>query len=45
MLIIRNIHEQKSFDNIKNIIVSADSPDLSDYVTELASSMGTPFMP
>ena len=45
MFIIRNIHKQKYFANIKNIIVTADSPDLSDYGTELASSTGTPFMP
>ena len=45
MFITRNIHEQKSFADRKNVIITADSPGLSDYVTELASSMGTPFMP
>ena len=39
MFIIRNIPEQKYFTDIKQVTVTADSPDLSDYVTELAYSM------
>ena len=41
--IIRNIPEQKYFADIKP--VTADSPDLSDSVTELAYSMLTSFTP
>ena len=43
MFIIRNIPEQKYFADIKP--VTADSPDLSDSVTELAYSMLTSFTP
>ena len=42
MFIIRNIPEQKYFADIKHVTmvtVTADSPDLSDSVTELAYSM------
>ena len=39
MFIIRNIPEQKYFVDIKHVTVTADSPDLSDSVTELAYSM------
>ena len=45
MFIIRNIPEQKYFVDIKHVTVTADSPDLSDSVTELAYSMLTSFMP
>ena len=38
-MIIRNIPEQKYFADIKHVTVTADSPDLSDSVTELADSM------
>ena len=38
MFIIRNIPEQKYFADIKHV-VTADSPDLSDSVTEIAYSM------
>ena len=44
MFIIRNIPEQKYFD-IKHVTVTADSPDLSDSVTELAYSMLKLFTP
>ena len=44
MSIIRNIPEQKYFD-IKHVTVTADSPDLSDSVTELAYSMLKLFTP
>ena len=37
MFIFRNIPEQKYFVGIKHVTV--DSPDLSDFVTELAYSM------
>ena len=40
MFIIRNIPEQKYFADIKPVTVAADSPDLSDYVTELAYLKG-----
>ena len=33
MFIIQNICEQKYFVNIKHVTVTADSPDLSDFVT------------
>ena len=36
MFIIRNISEQRYFADIKYI--TADSPDLRDFVTELASA-------
>ena len=39
MLNIRNILEQKYFADIKHVTVTADSPDLSDSVTELGYSM------
>ena len=39
MLIIRNIPEQKSFVDIKHVTVIADTPDLSNSVTELTYSM------
>ena len=42
MFIIRNIPEHKYFADIKHVTiftVTADSPDLSDSVTELAYSM------
>ena len=45
MLIIRNIPEQKYFVDIKHVTVTADSPDLSDSVTELAYSMLKSFTP
>ena len=38
-LIIQNMLEQKYFVDIKHVTVTADSPDLSDSVTELAYSM------
>ena len=38
MFIIRKIPEQKSFADINHVTVTADSPDLSDSVTELAYS-------
>ena len=45
MFIIRNIPEQKYFVDIKHVTVTADSPDLSDSVTELAYSMLKSFTP
>ena len=45
MLIIRNIPEQKYFVDIKHVTVTADSPDLSDSVTESAYSMLKSFTP
>ena len=39
MFILWNIPEQKYFADIKPVTVTADSPDLSDSVTELAYSM------
>ena len=45
MFIIRNIPEQKSLADIKHVTVTADSPDLSDSVTELAYSMLKSFTP
>ena len=45
MFIIRNIPEQKYFVDIKHVTVTADSPDLSDVVTELAYSMLKSFTP
>ena len=39
MFIIRNIPEQKYFADIKTVTFTADSPDLSDSVTELAYLM------
>ena len=45
MFIIRNIPEQKYFADIKPVTVTADSPDLSDSVTELANSMVKSFTP
>ena len=45
MFIIRDIPEQKYFADIKHVIVTADSPDLSDPVTELAYSMLKSFTP
>ena len=45
MFIIRNIPKQKYFVDIKHVTVTADSPDLSDSVTELAYSMLKSFMP
>ena len=43
--IIRNISEQKYFDDIKHVAVTADSPDLSDSVAELAYPMLNSFTP
>ena len=45
MFIIRNIPEQKYFDDIKHVTVTADSPYLSDSVTELAYLMLKSFIP
>ena len=45
MFIIRDIPEQKYFADIKPVTVTADSPDLSDSVTELAYSMLISFTP
>ena len=46
MLIIQNIPEQKYFVDIKHTVtVTADSPDLSDFITELAYSMLKSFTP
>ena len=45
MFIIRNIPEQKYFADLKHVTVTADSPELSDSVTELAYSMLKSFMP
>ena len=39
MFIIRDIPEQNMFADIKPVTVTADSPDLSDSVPELAYSM------
>ena len=39
MFIIRNMPEQKYFSDIKHITVTADSPDLSDSIPEIAYSM------
>ena len=33
MFLIRNIPEQKYFADVKHVIVTAESPDLSDSVT------------
>ena len=41
----RNIPEQNFFANIRHVPVTADSPDLSDSVTELADSMLKSFTP
>ena len=41
MFIIRNIPEEKYFVDIKHVTVIADSPDLSDSVTELALALHT----
>ena len=45
MFIIRNIPEQKYFADIKPLTVTAESPDLSDSVTELAYPMLKSFTP
>ena len=45
MFIIRNIPEYKYFADIKAVTVIADSPDLSDSVTESAYSMLKSFTP
>ena len=45
MFIIQNISEQKYFVDIKHVTVTADSPDLSDFVTELAYLMLKSFTP
>ena len=45
MFIIRNIAEQKKIADIKHVTVTADSPDLSDSVPELAYSMLKSFTP
>ena len=45
MSIIWNIPEHKYFADIKPVTVTADSPDLSDSVTELAYSMLKSFTP
>ena len=45
MFIIRNIPGQKYFADIKHVTVTADSPDLSDSVTELAYLMLKSFIP
>ena len=48
MLIIRNIPEQKYFADIKHVTMvtaTADSPDLSDSVSEIAYSMLKLFTP
>ena len=47
MFIIRNIGlpKHKHFVDIKHVTVTADSPDLSDSVTELAYSMLKSFTP
>ena len=45
MFIIRNIPEQKYFADIKPVTITADSPDLSDSVKELAYSMLKSFAP
>ena len=45
MFIIRNIPKQKYFVDIKHVTVTADSPDLSNSVKELAYSMLKSFTP
>ena len=45
MFIIQNIPQQKYLADIKHVTVIADSPDLSDSVTELAYSMLQLFTP
>ena len=45
MFIIQNIPKQKYFVDIKHDTVTADSPDLSDSVTELAYSILKSFTP
>ena len=45
MFITQNIPEQKYFVDMKHVTVTADSPDLSDSVTELAHSMLKSFPP
>ena len=45
MFIIRDIPEWKYFAYLKHVTVTADSPDLSDSVTELAYSMLKSFTP
>ena len=45
MFIIRNIPEEKYFVDIKHVTATADSPDLSDSVTELPYSMLKSFTP
>ena len=45
MFIIRNIPEQESFADINCVTVTANSPDLSDLVTQLTSSMVKSFTP
>ena len=45
MFIIRNIPEQKYFVDIKHVTVTADLPDLSDSITELAYAMLKSFTP
>ena len=47
MFIIRNIGlpEQNFFVDIKHVTATADSPDLSDSLTELAYSMLKSFTP
>ena len=48
MLIIQNISEQNYFVELKHVtvtMVTADSPDLSDFVTELAYLMLKSFTP
>ena len=45
MFIIRNILEQNYFADIRHVTVTADSPYLSDSVTELAYLMLKSFIP
>ena len=45
MFIIQNIPQHKYLADIKHVTVIADSPDLSDSVTELAYSMLQLFTP
>ena len=45
MFSIRNIPEQIYFVDIKHVTVTTDSPDLSNYVTELGYSMLKSFTP
>ena len=45
MFIIRYIPEEKYFVDIKHATATADSPDLSDTVTELVYSMLKSFTP